>query len=330
MSAGLPIIAAVPDDVARPFWSVMIPTYRTDPELLRVAIESVLAAGIGPSDMQIEVVNDGDAADVTALAGRFAPRVQFHTNSRNLGAPANFTECVRRATGSWVHILHADDAVQPDFYESYRGVIDRHPECAAVGGQAIWIDERGEWFGVSPVVSVDDELLHDPTATIAARHPCNFASTAVARWAYEAVGGFDPTLVHANDWEMWTRLSTAGPIGWVAQPHAYYRRHGASDSALVQQSSEYVRDVLRAIEINVARVDDPPTREWARAAARIVLSDYALGNAADHLAGGRRRAAVRDALWGVRLRPNLSTLGRATDTIGRAVVRSVSARAHGH
>ena len=45
-------------------------------------------------------------------------------------------------------------------------------------------------------------------------------------------------------------------------------------------------------------------------AARTLLSDYALGNAAGHLAEGRNRAAVRDACWDVRVRTNLSTIGR--------------------
>ena len=49
-----------------PFWSVMIPTYRTDPELLRVAIESVVECGLGADAMEIVVVNDGAPGDVAA------------------------------------------------------------------------------------------------------------------------------------------------------------------------------------------------------------------------------------------------------------------------
>ena len=124
-------------------------------------------------------------------------------------------------------------------------------------------------------------------------------------------------------------LSTVGPVGWVADPHAYYRRHAASDSARVQGSSAYVTETLRVIETNVARVDDPSARAGARAAARTLLSDYALGNAAGHLAQGRNRAAVRDALWGVRVRTNLSTIGRGADTAVRAAAAMLRARRPG-
>ena len=214
-------IEPVPAGIDRPFWSVMIPTYRTAPELLRAAIESVLAARNASTAMQIEVVNDGAAADVAAPADEFAGRAAFHTNDVNLGAADNFTECVRRATGTWVHILHADDAVRPDFYDTYGALIERRPGCAAVSGQVVWVDEHDRWFGVSPLVPVDGDLMRHPTVTIAAHHPCNFASTVVARSAFEQVGGFDARFAHTNDWEMWTRVSTVGPVGWVGEPHAF-------------------------------------------------------------------------------------------------------------
>jgi GT2 family glycosyltransferase len=319
-------IEPIPAGVSRPFWSVMIPTYRTDPELLRHAIESVLEARWPEHDMQIEVVNDGHTADVANLAEKYRSRVAFTTNSRNLGVPGNFTECVRRASGVWVHILHADDMVKPGFYDRYRTVIDRHPDCVAVGGQAIWVNESDEWTGVSPLMATDDDVLRDATATIAALHPCNFASTVVARSAFELVGGFEDTLIHANDWEMWTRLSTVGVFGWVSEPQAFYRRHAASDSTQVQRSSAYVLDIRRAIAMNVARFDDPATRTWVERAANAVLSDDAIGVAAGHLAAGRNRAAVRDAYWGVRVRPNLSTIGRAGDTVVRALAATARVR----
>jgi len=148
----------------------------------------------------------------------------------------------------------------------------------------------------------------------------------VARATFETVGGFESTLVHANDWEMWTRVAVYGPVGWVAEPQACYRRHGASDSAQVQQSSAYVADLRRAIAMNITHFGDAATRHWVEGAANAVLSDYVLGIAAGHLAAGRNRAAVRDAYWGVRVRPNLSTVGRAGDTVVRAVRASARFR----
>jgi GT2 family glycosyltransferase len=291
----------------------MIPTYRTDPDLLQRAIESVLDARRGAGEMEIVVVNDDPDDDLAAPAAKFGDRVQFLTNARNLGTPENFNECIRRATGSWVHILHGDDAVQPDFYDAYEQAIAANPGCVLVGGQAIVVDEQDRWVGLSPAVETPSAEL------FGARHPCNFVTTVVARSAYEQAGGFDVRFMHANDWEMWVRIALLGPVAWVPVPHAYYRRHAHSDSAQLQRSDAYVHDCRRAIDALVAQFPDANARGRVRAGALMVLSDYVLGIAAAHAAAGHRRAAIRDACWGVRLRTNPSSIGRALDTIGRAL-----------
>ena len=42
----------------RPFWSVMIPTYKARPDYLEETLESVLQQDPGPAQMQIEVLDD--------------------------------------------------------------------------------------------------------------------------------------------------------------------------------------------------------------------------------------------------------------------------------
>ena len=59
---GYPEIAAVPDSVHRPIWSVMIPTYNWL-VLLRETLKGVLAQDPGPDRMQIEVMDDASTKD---------------------------------------------------------------------------------------------------------------------------------------------------------------------------------------------------------------------------------------------------------------------------
>ena len=59
---------------------------------------------------------------------------------------------------------------------------------------------------------------------------------------YEAVGGFDTALSYGEDWEMWARLAAHGPVVFVDEVLARYRRHAASDtSARVQQRGQRAR-----------------------------------------------------------------------------------------
>src|SRR5688572_27849490 len=77
-------IPPVPDGVARPFWSVMIPTYHCA-RFLRQTLESVLIQDPGPVWMQIEVVDDGSILDdpgaVVAEVGQ--GRVHFYRQAQN-------------------------------------------------------------------------------------------------------------------------------------------------------------------------------------------------------------------------------------------------------
>src|ERR1035441_1648128 len=115
-----------------PFWSVMIPAYNRT-QYLEKTLRSVLAQDPGPEEMQIEVVDDVSLVDdpepiVRRVAGH---RVSFFRNPRNIGLMPNFNNCVERARGHWVHILHTDDFVYPGFYQRLRTPLEARSD---IGG----------------------------------------------------------------------------------------------------------------------------------------------------------------------------------------------------
>ena len=118
----IPKIAPITQSDLRPFWSVMIPTYNCA-EYLGQTLQSVLAQGLGPDLMHIEVVDDcsnkDDPEAVVNAVGR--GRVEFHRKPKNAGAIANFNTCLERSRGRYVHILHGDDTVLNGYYECIGG-----------------------------------------------------------------------------------------------------------------------------------------------------------------------------------------------------------------
>ena len=105
-----PVIAPVPREVSRPFWSIMIPVYNCA-HYLRATLASVLSQIPREEPVQIEVIDDhstqDDPACVVEECGR--GRVTYFRHPVNVGPQANFTTCIERARGEWVHILHGDD-----------------------------------------------------------------------------------------------------------------------------------------------------------------------------------------------------------------------------
>jgi hypothetical protein len=81
----------------------------------------------------------------------------------------------------------------------------------------------------------------------------------VRRAAYERVGGYRTDLPHVADWEMWTRLAAHGPIVFVDQVLAVYRRHDASDSSARIRTGANIRERVAAIGVVCGHV--PPDRQ---------------------------------------------------------------------
>ena len=122
----------------------MIPAYNCA-RYLRQSLESVLVQDLGPSHMQIEVVDDRSTEDdpeevVREIGGG---RVGFHRNPQNLGASANFNRCIELAVGQLIHILHGDDFVAPNFYAVIGKMAEQNPDCSFFATRTLKVDERG-------------------------------------------------------------------------------------------------------------------------------------------------------------------------------------------
>jgi len=69
---------------------------------------------------------------------------------------------------------------------------------------------------------------------------------AVARRCfYERDGGFDTSLVHTADWDMWVRPIVNSRARMLNRPLASYRIYDASDTSRLRRSAGDLRDCLR-------------------------------------------------------------------------------------
>jgi glycosyltransferase involved in cell wall biosynthesis len=229
----------------------MIPTYNCADYLVQT-LNSLLQQDPGSDEMQIEVVDDCSTKDdpeaVVQDIGK--GRVSFFRQPQNCGAQANFTSCIRRAQGHWVHILHGDDTIMPGFYASFRQPLEEHPELGAAFCRLNFIDEHNQSLQTSVLERETPGILENWIDRIAVRCRLQFACIVVKRSTYEKLGGFHADLKHTADWEMWKRIASNYPVWYEPSILACYRKHSASDSSRLFRSGADLVDIRKAIEIS--------------------------------------------------------------------------------
>ena len=240
----------MPPDAPRPPWSVMIPAYNAT-DTLPETLGSVLAQDPGPDAMQVEVVDDhstqGDCAALVERIGR--GRVAYHLQPRNLGVSGNLTDCIRRARGHLVHLLHADDLVEPEFYARMHRPFKADPRVGAAFCRHAFIDSDGRRISLSPLERLESGVLEHGASRLAEEQRIMTPAMVVRRAVYEDLGGFDDRLVCAEDWEMWVRIAARYPVWYEAEPLARYRMHDDSNTGRHFRTGEDMRYTALAIDL---------------------------------------------------------------------------------
>lgn len=241
-----PQIDPVPEGVKRPLWSVMIPTFNCA-KYLETALESVLCQDPGSDKMQIQVVDDcstkDDPEEITKQIG--AGRVEFHRNKKNLGSCSrNFNICIQKSRGHLVHILHGDDFVCPTFYKKFEKMVSEYPNLAFFGARSFFVDKEDVIFGVSPIVLTLEKPSNENKDFF--YQTCVQASAAVVKRSfYEKFGGFNETLAHTADCEMWARSIFDGGGIISKEVLSFYRVFPENDTSKNEQNGNNIKDYLR-------------------------------------------------------------------------------------
>jgi glycosyltransferase involved in cell wall biosynthesis len=246
----VPEIASVPAVTAenRPRWSVVIPVHNCA-DYLAQALPEVVAQLADRDDAEIIVVDDASGDDPAGVVERLGRgRVRYQPNPGHLGAIGTFNRCLELASGELVHLLHGDDAVLPGFYAAMEQALSDHAAVAAVC-RVRDVDAHNTPLYITRSYRKGTGVWTDALDAFAVSNRVRTPAIVVRRAAYERVGGYRTDLPHAADWDMWTRLAAHGPIVFVDQVLAVYRRHEASDTSARVRTGANVRERVAAIGV---------------------------------------------------------------------------------
>ncbi|MDQ3893863.1 MAG: glycosyltransferase [Actinomycetota bacterium] len=228
--------------------SVLIPTFNYA-HYLEECVRSVRRQTF--TNVEIIVIDDCSTdnthAVVTALAEHDLRYVRHETNrgpavARNTG--------LRMARGRYVALIDADDLMTPENLSRKVAVLERHPGVALVHSGAVPIDERGRAITPSGrhASKPGGFRLEDPFPGILYENPIIASAAVVRKDPLDRLGGFDPQLRRAEDWDLWVRLARSSRFAYIDEPLVRVRIHMGGnqwDSFATGQDFDAATQILR-------------------------------------------------------------------------------------
>jgi glycosyltransferase involved in cell wall biosynthesis len=308
----------------------MIPTHNCA-QYLRETLSSVLAQDPGPEHMQIEVVDDCSTKDDPESVVRELGmgRVVFHRQPGNVGHTRNFETCLHRSRGHLIHLLHGDDAVRPGFYARMAPVFAAHPEIGAAFSRNMFMDELGNWTGISRLEIPQSGFMEDLVERLGVGQRIQTPAIVVRREVYETLGGFDRRLSWTEDWEMWTRIAFNYPIWYEVEPLALYRVHGSSNTGRYRRTAENVKDMIRLYSI-IKQYLPKGQGERLIKSGRSHYARRALGEAEEMVMCGEYASAIAQARAAVRLSPTPGIVWVLIRSFGKSMLHTMKRMSGNH
>lgn len=219
--------------------SVIMPVHNGE-RFVGQAIESILRQTY--RELELVVVDDGSTdATPEILAGYAASddRIVVHTQE-NAGYAAALNTAAAIGHGELLARLDADDVAEPSRLRRQVDFLDAHPDVAVVGGSLLVIDARGRPF----YLATYPPDASDIRAALSDRTPLAHPTVLMRRSVFDAVGGYRTGFPHAEDYDLWLRISSAHELVNLPDIFARYRVHGANAS--LRWLREQARSVVAA------------------------------------------------------------------------------------
>jgi len=211
---------------APPLVSVIIPVYNGE-RYIEETIRSVMAQ-TGPS-WEIIAVNDGSKdKSLGILIGLAAEEPRLHVISmKNGGVSSARNAGVAGARGRYIAFLDQDDLWVPEKLSRQLARFRENPELGIVFTNESVIDASGA-IVKSKVLSLSEKNRGWIFEELVFECFMPVSSVMMMREIFDRVGGFDPHLALAEDYDFFLKAVRIVPVDYVDEPLLLYREHGQS------------------------------------------------------------------------------------------------------
>lgn len=230
-----------------PLVSVVLPVYNGE-RYLAPAIDSIL--GQSYRNFELLLIDDGSTDRSAEIIGRYVdPRIVFIRNEKNLKLIATLNKGFALAKGELIARMDADDIAAQRRLERQVARFLEDPELVALGTDMTYIDAEGRPAGrprrlaAGPAIVrwrlLRGSCLYHPTVMVNRKMAGNEAR-------------YRPEFIHAEDFELWLRLSREHRLDNLPESLLSYRVHEGSVSHRYRKSQ--LESAARALVEHVVAV----------------------------------------------------------------------------
>lgn len=207
-------------------------------------LDQAMAGVLGQTltDFELLVIDDGSsdgsAECLAGWAGR-DNRVRVLTNQTNLGLIRSLNRGLDQARAPFIARQDADDVSLPQRLEAQMAFLAGHPAVGVVGSSVTLIDERGRTLGPNPKPMSDPGIR----AMMLVRTAFVHGTVIMRRSLIEGLGlRYDRAMLHAEDYDFFSRFLLASQGANLAEPQLLYRIHGESIGSKYTDIQEQMAD----------------------------------------------------------------------------------------
>lgn len=275
-----------------PVVSVIIPTYKHRDFVLQT-LDSVFAQTF--TDYEVIVINDGSPDDTAEVLRPLAEsgRIRY-IEQENTGQSKARNRGISEAQGEFIALLDDDDLWPPDKLEWQVAALRAQPEVGLIGGRATLITAAGDRLyqtELTPEIVFEDSFAG-----------CPFISpgqTLIRAAVLRDVGGFNPDIWGADDWDLWLRIAKSSRSIMEDREALLYRKHDGNAS---NDACRMLENCLRVVDLHLP--DVAPQQQAAVKRTAYQWLYYYLGGPlvqeAKHALKRRNTQRLRAALSGLR------------------------------
>ncbi|MEF3273251.1 MAG: glycosyltransferase family 2 protein [Chloroflexus sp.] len=286
-----------------PLLSVTVLNYNYA-RFLPVCLDSILQQSF--RDFEVILINDCSTDNSLDVIQPYLrdPRVRLINHTKNRGFVASLIEGMQESRGTYLSVISADDwVVSPRAFARQVELLEQHPQAVmAFSAYGLYADEQTLSFVSRAATSSYVRDGRSVFADFLLKGYPQHSGTMIRKSAYEAIGGYDPTLRWSLDAQMWLGLCHFGDVIYIDEMLYAYRRHPSSMSKDPTALRNAILELFRIFDwtFGMIPVTERAQYQWLyrRARQRALISF-----AADAVFSGQLRLGWRFFQVGLEVSP---------------------------